>query len=413
MSILIRFGKIADLENKRQFLKEKLAAYFGDETAAEQNVDIVYHNESTYEMQLMPEEKFPILTDEIQGKIRNAKACMLKEVNNKFVLSQGEEIIEDFFSYTISETPIIPAGSPVLRRKTNFGTFYFISKESFIKEGNLLSRNEYLTSRSVIALAITKMLLKEVAMGLAKAVGTYAGESLLSSIFGTGSQISTVELCKELAVIVKEANAEQTVQEQSGYINGVQCHITVFYKNENEAGFDAGTLLTSLETQRRTLNSSLQVLRENLFAEKGIYVFITGANVMLPLLLEMAQLRGKKDNKEPKNTADFASYRDLIKIYGEYVTEMRKQILDKRLEKVTGVSKLQKCSYVPPGDTICSYYWRYTDKFDGKNYDFDEMKDYDAEGEARKSRAAHIDKLTKEVDWMSEVVTEWNKSIGK
>jgi len=86
---------------------------------------------------------------------------------------------------------------------------------------------------------------------------------------------------------------------------------------------------------------------------------------MLSLLQEMAFV--DPIEKDYKKSASYKSYKDMLAQYIIYVQGMRVLITDERLAQVTSISCKDECSYVPPGDVICSYHCRYKDNFNGNN----------------------------------------------
>jgi|GEM_PF-5241216 len=402
MSLVILFGETAPEVDRRKYVREKLQAFFDSDEDQQENVDIVCSHEPV-KLPILEQDQFPRLAGDQEIELRNAEACFLKEVNNQWASATDEKIVEDLISYSTSLTGNIKYGSPVLRRTTNLGTVYFAKPQmAFIKHGA--------QPRGFGIVSIASGLLVSFAKGMASSLGS----KLIEQIFGSNSQIDTRQLCQELAKIVKDANAEQTVQEQSGQIDSTQNCLTFFYKNEKEAHpEDRVSLTNTLKDQRDLiLNPALNILRQENFKRKGISVFIVGANVMLSLLQEMAFV--DPIEKDYKKSAAYKSYKDMLAQYINYLQGMRNLITDERLAQVTSISCKDECSYVPPGDVICSYHCRYKDNFNGSNYDFTNDKNKsNAKQKAEDSRNRLVSDLKNELNWMDDVVKGWQDALNK
>jgi hypothetical protein len=402
MSLVILFGETTPEVDRRKYVKEKLEAFFDSGEDQQENVDVVCSHESA-KLPILEQKQFPRFADEKLVELRNAEACFLKEVNNQWKPAAGEKIIDDLITYSTSLTSQIKYGSPVLRRTTNLGTIYFVKPQMTFTMYDAQPRGF-----GVVTVA------SELLVSFAKGMASCIGSKLIEQIFGSNSQIDTRQLCKELAKIVKDANAEQTVLEQSGKIDSAQNCLTFFYKNEKETNpGDRVSLNNTLKDQRDLiLNPALNTLRQENFKRKGISVFITGANVMLSLLQEMAIV--DPIERDYKKSASYKSYKDMLAQYINYLQGMRKLVTDERLAEVTQISCKDECSYVPPGEVICSYHCRYRDNFTGSHYDFTNDKNKsNAKQKAEESRNKLVSDLKKELNWMDDVVKGWQDALNK
>jgi len=254
---------------------------------------------------------------------------------------------------------------------------------------------------------LTTALLNQFAEGLVNSMGEFAGEKLMSQIFGKGSDLDFKQLLKEIEAIVKIANAKQTIKNQSGEINAVHFEATVFYENEKESNPNNRTsLYNSLEALRSRLNSALHILMEPECQKPGISVFITGAEIMLALVEEMALV--DPNHKDYKKTGSYESFKTCIELYSAHVTSTRKEMMTERLAKVSGVRRYQRYS---SGYLYCGY--EYTDSYTGTRHSFPDGKSQAAtKAKAEASHREYVDKLSHKLDWMIDVVSAWeNASI--
>lgn len=402
MSLVILFGETAPEVDRREYVKEKLEAFFDSGEDQQENVDVVCSHEPV-NLPVLEQEQFPQFSDEKLVELRNAEACFLKEVNNHWKSATDEKIIEDLITYSTSMSSYIKYGSPVLRRTTNYGTIYFAEPQMAFAMYSAQPRGF-----GFVTIAT------DLLISFAKGIASSLGSKLIEQIFGSNSQIDTKQLCMELAKIVKNANAEQTVQEQSGKIDSTQNCLTFFYKNEKEAHPEDRISLSNILRDQRDLilNPAINILRQENFKRKGISVFIVGANVMLSLLQEMALV--DPIEKDYKKSASYKSYKDLLVQYINYLQMMRKLVTDERLAEVTKISCKDECSYVPPGEVICSYHCRYRDNFNGNSYDFTNDKNKNnAKQKAEESRNKLTSNLIKELNWMDDVVKGWQDALNK
>jgi hypothetical protein len=406
MSLVILFGETAPETDRRKFVREKLEFFFNSKEDQEENVNIVCSYEPA-KLSVLEKKDFPQFAAEQLQELRDAEACFLKEVNYKWHGGADEKIIEDLITYSTSTTSEIRFGTPVLRRTTNLGTVYFARPDLAFTDG--IAKERGLGSALLV---ISSGLLIKFAEGIARSLGS----KLIEEIFGNCSNIDTKQLCQELAIIVKDANAEQTVQEQSGKIESVQHSIKIFYKNKKDIYPDDRVALTQLLLeQRNSLMKAVNILQQDSFKRKGISVFVVGANVMLSILQEMAFVDPQQ--KDYKKSEHYKSFRDILDGYIIYLRDIRKLITDERLAKVTEVGCKKECIGVH-GDTYCSYHCRYKDEFLSKGYDFtdDSPKNKNpkpARQKADESRNALVAQLRKELNWMDEIVADWEIASKK
>lgn len=68
----------------------------------------------------------PVLPDVLISKIKLGWDCVLKDINHRFLLDEGEKVKEDSFSYLSKPFQSCPADTVVLTRTTTLSEFYII-----------------------------------------------------------------------------------------------------------------------------------------------------------------------------------------------------------------------------------------------------------------------------------------------
>jgi len=408
MSLIISFGKINEDVDKKSYIEEKLNAFFpqGDDLT---EVISFFVGHEPNEIKLLEQVDFPALNDEENQLYRDSMACFLKEVKGRFSLSEGEKVLEDTISYSMSSDETLKWGMPVLRRNTNFATVYFIKPNYRVLGKTVVSMEEVgATGADPITIVITTFILQELASHLLSEFFSFAGEELLSKVFGKGKTLDMNKLLDEISKMIKLGHVISDLRTQAGLIDAVQMRATTFYENEKEANpSDKKRLLEKVEQMTVDLNEPLTNLSQDGLRKPGISIFITGANIMLALLEEKALVDPRSEDY--KKTAGYKDFKDWIKKFSNHVKLTKDELIKEREDMVTPV----KTKWVPNGGGAYGFnLYFYEDTFTGKKFEFTDpdpkAKDQTSgRDKAEASRNKYIYEIDHELDWIEDVLKSW------
>lgn len=418
MAFLILFGNTQPSINRKDYVQKKLNSFFNNSENQQENANIVC-SVNPVVLEMLEKENFPKLTVEQEKNIRDAEACFLKEINGRWKLEENEKLVDSLVSYSISMYSCLTPGTPVARFTTNYGIVYFAQSDTVISQGVLQKRIvvdpvNYNNQLMVIPV------LAELLVNFAKSIASTLGTQLIKEIFGIGKEIDTKELCNELALIVKDANANQTVQECSGNINGTLKKLTVTYENEKQARPEPRTekqkeyLCCLLDKMKDELLDHLSILEQEDFKRKGISVLIFGTNILFAVLKEKSFIEKGNDYK---TSPSYKSYIQFLKSYINFVKATRNLITQERLNCIKKIYFKQHCVYSPPGEVYCTDQWHYEDSFIRKTYDFKDRKEgskrYSGLDLANQSRNNAIKEVKDRLNWIDDVVMGWQEALDK
>lgn len=405
MSVNILFAKIQDNCNIDQYVIHKLTAFFNDSNAAIENYRVVTRLFSPIELPVTSKADFPSVSTERWNQVKKGIACFINEMNTYYEPDDDEKIVEDFVSYLKQDFNQFPKGTVLLRRTTNKATLYYIKTNLQITGDKWITiENPLLVKDIIFDVAISA--LKWLASNLASGGVGNIGSRMLNQLIGDNS-IDPQQLEEDLAKIVRDANTEQTVNEQGGLIQGIVNNFNTYYTSRRNSGASKEELYNWLTTQETTLTQSLGVLSQAQFKEKGLSNYIAGANILICVLQEMALQDPLVTN--PQESSNVSVLVDDIKFYITYISDCKSQILKDRIALITGISKYNVCSSAG-GQPVCTKAYCYTDNFDGSHHGdfYDDSKSktsgYD---EAKKDRDNLIQNLADQMSWCNDVVNSF------
>lgn len=413
MAMHFMFADMSGVNKKEEYAADKLQAFFGTTKNEGMNVRTVLRRPIDCSPPMVQSADFPALDNIAQKAIDESIKCFLNDINKVFSFAEGEVVEEDFVSYLSRDFGQYAKGTPLLRRKTNMATLYIVENNCRIANGRLVVNEpaESFLAEGLLG-GTSSDLVVSFAKGLAGAAGGKIGSILMDAIFGSSGSIDFKQLQKVLAQIVKDANAEQTVQEQGGTINGIITDINTYYKARKDSGAKKQELYDYLRQRETDINKSLGILREEMFKEKGLSTFVAGANVMICILQEMCLQDPNAAN--PKQSSNYQLIIDDTKDYIHYVKGMHDTELDQRLKKVKKVYDNPYCAGCGSG-VCCKSRYYYKDDFTNKTYGSYEQsgKKDDPEKRANKDRNKLIANLTSTMKWMLDVKTAWQDVVKK
>ena len=299
------------------------------------DLEVLKKNKNNIELQKLSEPiKEDLLTTEnywlnagsdIINYIGEVKKAMFEAVKHKS-LSNDEKIIDERLMFT-------PSGYFVIKQTTNKQVIYYTNKQYNLQPMSSESRRSV---GSTMAKQVTKSILKNFASGLPSSIGSFIGSSILNMIFGSDSY-SLEELIKEVTKVVKDETIKNTIAEEAGKIHRVLNYITKEYTYLKD-NTDKKQLLAALYSKYDDLATSMLILEESRFCQKGLSTYILAANISLPLQLEMsmlyAEIKKSEPNateidKDPKRNVYRLIYNDNVRDYSLHVSDTIRNIIEK------------------------------------------------------------------------------------
>ncbi|MDA2046966.1 hypothetical protein PDM87_02570 [Bacillus cereus] len=408
MAVKLLFGEIQSNTDSNQYVIQKLTAFFKDLDAANENYRVVTRRYSPTRLPLTPKEEFPTVSLERWAFIEKGITCFINEMNDYYEPFEEEQIQEDFVSFLKEDFKPFPQGTVILKRITNFATLYYVKTNLIIVGEKWKTVPQKLNVKDTVvddAIKAVLFLVKAMASGGLSNIGS----RMINQLIG-GNSIDLKQLEKDISQIVRDANVDQTVNEQDGVINGTINDFNTYYKKRRDSGASKNELYDWLVERENAINISLGILREKMFQEKGISTYIVGANIMICILQEMA-LQDPIVTDYHKSS-NYKLLSEDINDFIDYITGLKSLILSKRIAQVSGIRTYKKCSSAGGGDVVCDieYYYKdeYNNSFYGDFYDDNKhhIKGYD---EATKSRNQLIQSLTEQMNWVDDVLNHWKE----
>lgn len=364
--------------------------------------------------------------DELKMKeIKTRSACFIDEVNKESPPLDNETIISDFVTILKTEYNGWPTGTVVLKRVTDKADLYYLS--TFVTarlDGNIASKEppEVTVVQAPyvgVGESVVVTLLMELAKGLAGQIGKGIGAQLLSAIFPQGNQIDYKTLLDDLAQIVKEANTEQTVNEQGGKINGIVNDINSYYL-ERKRKAPKDELYNFLLGRHSSIYESLGILRQAEFMKKGIATFVSGAEIDFTLYQEMAI--EDPQVSDPLQSSNIDSLKKVVNDYVAYVPKTVRDIINDNVNART--SKISEPYDDPWCDVnVCKSRWYYFDSETNKRYGSYEQcgKKDNPEARCKKDRNIFFNsikttktaEITAKMQWMLDSAEQWKSLLQK
>lgn len=382
---------------------------------------------------ILEADDHPQMSSDVVSSIKKHTECMKNEVTEISPLLKNETLVSDFVSCLKQPFKEHEKGVAVLRQITNMGTIYYFAEHYIIDPDTGKIKFTYappvtpdyapeIRLQAEESSVATKLLMK-FAQALAGKFGGAVGSELLKFIFPESQGIDFDQLLSDFSNIVKNANADQTVAEQDGKINGIINYLNGYYYNRKSSSALKKELYDFLLTQQSPLNMSIGILEEQDFKEKGLASFISAAQVDFSIYQELALQ--DYTVTDPFISSNIVSLKKQIDIYTDFANGVIKQIIE---ERVSARVKMIKPPYVDPfsGEEDPKNYWYYYDNktkkrigpwVDYKN-SHSEQKCTDSYN-TYKAQVENAEKIQATADcqkW-SDMISQWplikNKPLGK
>ncbi len=381
-----------NITNHELFLKNKMRPFYKSGSVNEEYLDMAVKNPTNIVLPMRYGTLDELNNSEYAVSLTNS---MVEYISNRFYFEDGEELIVDTVSCLTEDINGFPTGTTILKRETNKCVFYYINPQFVVNNNTLIDNSsdfeQYKFSDEEPDYGAA--MLVELATDMLNFGIDDLGAKLLTLIFGDEEEIQFKELQKVFAQIVKDANIEQTVNEQGGKINAVLLDMLEFYKNVSDKA-------DYINDRLADLNASVEILWKEEFRKKGLPTYLGGQELSFAILHEQYKVTGKETIKQ--------TIIDRAKRISENVIDEHKVLLKERLDQVTEVEP-----WPVPEHNRARYYFE--DKFTGDSYSeetkicFNEKDEDVVIAKITKIRDELISKLTKDMDWIKDVSEKLNE----
>jgi len=292
-----------------------------------------------------PHQQISVSTEQ-RAVIEERQRCALETLEQESPLADGERIEEDFFSYLSAPYAGLPAGTAVLRRRTDRAEICYVFDDFQITDaGDLQMLPPPAFTPSDVApprtLAVsagldTRKIFNSLASGLASGIGGKIGALIFDAVFPPGVPSYFDEVYKEIERIVDRTVTQNTVDTIDGKLNGIVLWLRNTYRHLKEADPPE-----SRKTLTKELANYLPVIHKDVvgplmqkhFEEPGFSVFMVAAGVHLGLIQEQALVDPRQP--DPAKSPYAQSIKDYVKDYAAHAERVLRQLVAARREKVT------------------------------------------------------------------------------
>jgi len=410
--------------NREDYRRQKVAMTL-HKPVIDEGVIAFAEKKDAPEPDILKIEDWPEFDAQTMKEIRTRSCCFIDELNNESPPIDNETIISDFVTILKTSYSDRPAGTAVLKRVTDKADLYYVSTYATAELNGVITFKEpaeiaveHIPYVGIGESAVVTLLL-EFAKGLAGGIGKGIGAQLLSAIFPQGNQIDYKTLVDDLAQVVKEANTEQTVNEQGGKINGIINDINGYYI-ERKSHTTREELYNYLLNLHSSLYELLGILRQAQFAKKGIATFVSGAEIDFTLYQEMAM--EDPQASDPRQSSNIESLKKSVNDSSAYVqTTVRTIINDSVNARTSNISEPYDDAWCDIN--VCKSRWYYFDSKKKKRYGPYEQcgKKDNPKARCKKDRDSYFNSIkakktaevTGKVQWMLDSAEHWKSLLQR
>jgi hypothetical protein len=371
------------------FLKSKVQPFYNMVTLSEVELDEIVKSLSNIDLPLRKGTLDELNNVNYAVKLTNS---LIKYINSRFHYEDNEELILDTMTCLTKDINGYPEGTSVLKRETNMCVFYYVDPHFIVKDNTLVSHNsdfeKYKFSKEEsddVAGVLVNLAKDMINFGIGE-----LGADLLTVLFGDEEEIQFKQIQEVFANIVKDANIEQTVNEQGGNINGVLQNMLEFYKNASDKA-------EYIDDRLANLNRFVEILWKEEFRKKGLPTYLGGQELSFAILQEQYKITKKESVLQ--------TIKDRAKRVSENVSDEHDVLLKERLNKITKIE-----SELVAAHNRARYYFE--DQFTGIQYTeetkicFNEKDEEEVIAKITKIREDIVAKITKDMDWINEVTSK-------
>lgn len=296
-----------------------------------------------------------------------AQRCALQNLVEMAPLTDGEEIVEDFFSYLTKPFNDLPENTAVLKRTTNKAEVLYLFDDVKVANGDLVYNVPELTfdvhSAQSLGISFTitskmiKSLLKNAASAVLSQVGSIIFDIIAKELFGDDTQ----KMIDKIKEVIQEEIVSNELDKMNGAVQGTLQFLCVEYNNRK--------MQTDLSdpAKRRELLADLKpystkfytdvigVLKQDKFAEKGLKSFMTAASVHLLITQEMALV--DPDYMDPNESSYLKTFRANASSYQAHVSTNYHNAYNRRNNMEVYTKQFTDCMGTSCVHTT-SYHWR-------------------------------------------------------
>lgn len=390
------FSEISKDTNKNKYLVNKLKDFLGEEVVHIENIesqakDIILYNNIPF----VDPTKFNF-TREQDIIIRREISLLKALVDKNSPLLVDEKLVEDKYSYLSNDFYEFIKGTPLLIRKTNLATIYYLYKNALVTDDGSFKyekiEEDIINTNTEPApnISFGANVLLSLAKGVAGEIGGIAGAKILEKL-GIAIDNGYNKLIDELKHIIYDANMYQTISEQGGKINVVINDLLNNYlprkstANKEDLKNDLKKYYDSLSSVMGQL--SYKDSKYN-YQKTGLFVYVLAVNVMLSCLQELANIDISYKETIKATSRNSANYVD--KIRWELISDKSNEI-DALVNQVSEVIN----NPIDCGRSMKSRYYFYYNRSKGersKYYEQSGCKDSPRD-RCEKAREEYIKKI--------------------
>lgn len=438
MSLHIMFHDLSNCTFPQEYMERKLAYFFPGEDQSGALARLVLTGYSAGPLETVPcatAEQLPVLGDDERSRVlREEMDMFVSLVDRLSPLLEGESLLEsDFYTLLVGPFREYPVGTPVLIRRTSQATLYYFynyarvdetGKFSYLKQDqseleNGLSAIENsslpMTSASN---SIWADLLMELVKGIVGEIGSRIGSEALQAIFPSGQGIDYRTMLNDFAVLIAEANREQTISEQGGLLNGVLQNHSEYYVPRRSVA-KKKELYNQLLAYHNSLGSicgTLSYKNGTDYTQSGLALYVNAVSLHLAIYQEMALQDPNTD--DPKKSSNIQSIIYLSKNACQYVrakcNEIQEQKLQQRQAKISRILNNPFCD-----GNVCKSRYYFHDSETGYRSGYYEQcgcKD-DPSARCSAARTTYYNQrsdektawLNSQMKWMRDIADQWAK----
>jgi hypothetical protein len=279
--------------------------------------------------------------------IKASKLCALETLTVWSPLLEGEEIVEDFFSYLKEPYADCPKQTAILKRTTNKAQILYLFEDIQINNGDIVKLKSEDPSRhkprqledakeSSNTEKIIQLLLKKASSTIADKVGAFVLNLVMESVFG--KQDDTDKLIQEIQRVAKEEIEANELARVEGTLSG-----TIQYLNNEYKPMKEKLDLTNRAAREKLTNmlkyynekfytDVLGLLQTDKYAGKGLKLFFIASSMHLIISQELALADPESHN--PNESSYLVTLTENAKKYANFAKSEYDQVISNRTNKI-------------------------------------------------------------------------------
>jgi hypothetical protein len=351
---------------------------------------------------------FPALDQAQQTEIDIAKRCARMRLVVESPLVDGEEVVEDAFTYLKEPFVDCPAGTGALHRRTNMADLFYIFDNVVIDNGKLVYPQEEVPELPAVVPRVAagldfdigklvKELLGKAAGAGGGAIGSLVFKLVMKEIFG--QEDDTAKFVSAVQKVVREEIVSDRIDLINGRIEGTLLFMTNDYQERKKRAdlskvHDREELLHVLDQySERFYGEVMGVLEQDSYARKGLKSYQIAASMHLILTQEQALVDPKSMN--PKQSGFAQTLSRNARHYREHVEGTFDGMVNERLAKIGSMEAVDtRCYKWGCKSEKVGWAWFDSEAHEGRTFRDDAHKDPpSAKDLAERAASAQRDKV--------------------